>query len=157
MVIQNSDDWSLAPMTSQSVRPSSPAALHRMKAVRRSRTKPEKLLCKALDELGLTYETDAQPLPESARKADILFRQGRVAVFVDGCFWHGCPLHGTQAKANAGFWREKIERNRERDTDTNRRLIEAGWIVVRIWEHDDPASAASKIQQILRNTTGSVR
>ncbi len=125
--------------------PSSRAASNRMKAVRRTETQAELCLRQALDELGLEYETDARPLPDFNRRADILFREARIAVFVDGCFWHGCPIHGTQAKANAEFWRKKIEANRRRDQDTNERLAENGWIVIRIWEHEPPAKSAERI------------
>jgi len=136
-------------MKSNSIPPSSPAARNRMKAVRHSGTKAELMLRDALDQLGLTYEVDARPVPESTRKADILFRNERIAVFVDGCFWHGCPVHGTQAKANAEFWNKKIEANHRRDEDTNRFLQTKGWVVIRVWEHENANEAASKIAQTL--------
>ena len=66
-------------------------------------------------------------------------------VFVDGCFWHGCPDHATWPTHNAEFWREKIETNRLRDRDTDERLADAGWEVVRIWEHEDPRDVAEQI------------
>jgi DNA mismatch endonuclease (patch repair protein) len=93
-----------------------------MKSVRRSGTKPEVSLQEALHGNGLKYQVDARPLPNSTRKADILFPTELIAVFVDGCFWHGCPFHGTQAKANAEFWLAKIKANKRRDRDTNRKL-----------------------------------
>ena len=74
-----------------------------------------------------------------------------MAVFVDGCFWHGCPEHGTWPKANAEFWEAKIKRNQERDADTNRQLEKAGWILVRVWEHDDLDVAAGRICNIVSN------
>ena len=128
--------------------PSSAAARNRMKAVHQSGTAAELALREALVALGLSYEVNEQPLPDLRRQADILFRGEKIAVFVDGCFWHGCPIHGTQAKANAKFWADKIARNKERDRDTNQRLAEAGWTVVRIWEHEDPVEAADKIQAL---------
>ena len=73
-----------------------------------------------------------------------------MAVFIDGCFWHGCPEHGTSAKSNVRFWREKIEANRERDADTNNRLAADGWRVIRIWEHEDPDRAADRIAEAVR-------
>lgn len=73
----------------------------------------------------------------------------RLAVFVDGCFWHGCPVHATWPKTNAEFWRAKIEKNRVRDRDTNRRLREEGWTVVRVWEHEDVDEAADRIIAIV--------
>jgi DNA mismatch endonuclease (patch repair protein) len=79
------------------------------------------------------------------------FTRFRVAVFVDGCFWHGCPVHGTWPKANAAWWREKIETNVRRDRETNRLLEASGWQVLRFWEHDDMSSAAILIANRLRD------
>lgn len=132
------------------VKPSSDAARNRMKAVRRRGTLSERALWEALESLGLAFERNARPEPDLPREADVVFREERIAVFVDGCFWHGCPLHGTLAKANAEFWKRKIERNKERDADTNAKLLERGWTVVRIWEHVDPAEAARSVMQVLR-------
>jgi DNA mismatch endonuclease (patch repair protein) len=95
--------------------------------------------------MGLRFKVDAAVLPGVRRRADIVFAGQRVAVFVDGCFWHGCPIHGTWSKSNAEFWRNKIETNRTRDTDTNRRLAEAGWKVIRVWEHEPLDVAAPRI------------
>jgi DNA mismatch endonuclease (patch repair protein) len=82
---------------------------------------------------------------------DIAFMRARVAVFVDGCFWHGCPSHGTvPRKTNAAFWRTKVDANRERDQDTDARLRRAGWRVVRLWEHESPASAATRVERTVR-------
>ncbi len=134
-------------MSSKPPTPSSSAARSRMSAIHRADTKAERLLQQELNKLNLHYETDACPIPNSIRKADILFPQEKVAVFVDGCFWHGCPIHGTQAKANAEFWRRKIEVNQIRDLDTNRLFIEHGWLVVRVWEHESPSEAADRIAQ----------
>ena len=120
-----------------------------MIAVRRSDTTAETEIRQALDNLGLIYETNDRPLTDLARTADILFRAERVAVFVDGCFWHGCPIHGTQAKANAEFWRKKIEANHRRDLDTNRKLTERDWMVVRVWEHEAADEAANRIAEIV--------
>lgn len=90
-----------------------------------------------------------QPEPGIRRRADILFTKARVAVFVDGCFWHKCPVHGTEPKANAEWWRAKLQRNVERDRDTDRRLEEAGWTVIRLWEHEDPALGSAVILDVL--------
>lgn len=125
--------------------PSSEAALKRMKAAKPRDTTPEKALRTALHRKGLRFRVDEKPIRELNRKADIVFRPTRVAVFVDGCFWHGCPIHGTQAKANAEFWNQKIGQNQERDMDTTRRLRIEGWKVIRVWEHEDPEKAAEKI------------
>jgi len=128
---------------------SSRAARNRMRAVRRRGTKAEIDLREALASLGLSFEANRRPLPDLRREADILFPEEKVAVFVDGCFWHGCPIHGTQAKANAVFWKEKIERNKKRDADTNERLQQAGWVVIRVWEHVDPTVAANEIAGVI--------
>jgi DNA mismatch endonuclease (patch repair protein) len=84
------------------------------------------------------------------RRADVVFPRRRVAVFVDGCFWHGCPEHATSPKHNAEWWKEKLAANVRRDRDTDRRLSEAGWLVFRIWEHEDPRTAADRIERALR-------
>ncbi|KOX44599.1 DNA mismatch repair protein Vsr [Streptomyces purpurogeneiscleroticus] len=81
--------------------------------------------------------------------ADIVFPSVRIAVFVDGCFWHGCPEHASWPKSNAVFWREKIETNRFRDADTDQRLNALGWKIVRIWEHEDASDAANRIAELV--------
>ena len=129
--------------------PSSEAALIRMKAAKPRDTAPEKALRSALHRRGLRFRLDERPIKDLNRRADIVFRSARVAVFVDGCFWHGCPIHGTQPKANAEFWKNKIERNKERDLDTNARLKEAGWAVVRVWEHEDPERVSQEIYNLV--------
>ena len=131
--------------------PSSEAALRRMQAAKPKDTAPEKALRSALHRRGLRYRIDVKPLIRLNRRADIVFSSAKVAVFVDGCFWHGCPIHGTQAKANASFWREKIKQNRLRDADTNRRLVDSGWVVVRVWEHENSEEAAEKIFLVVTN------
>lgn len=130
--------------------PSSEAALRRMQAAKPKDTAPEKAIRSAIHRRGLRYRVDAKPLRDLNRRADIIFRSVKVVVFVDGCFWHGCPIHGTLAKANAEFWRVKIKRNQERDIDTMRLLENAGWKVIRVWEHDDPEEASEKIYDIVR-------
>jgi DNA mismatch endonuclease (patch repair protein) len=79
----------------------------------------------------------------------VLFGPAKVAVFVDGCFWHGCPEHATWPKNNAEFWRTKIEGNRRRDRDTDARLASAGWAAVRVWEHEDPLEAAARVRNVV--------
>lgn len=114
-------------------------------------TAPELALRRLLHATGLRYRIDAAPLPDLRRRADIVFRPARVAVFVDGCFWHGCPLHGSRGTtANSRYWREKILRNQRRDADTDRRLMDAGWVSFRVWEHQDPAAAAAAVAAIVR-------
>ncbi len=120
-----------------------------MRRQRRRDTEPELALRRDLHHRGLRYLVDVQVVPGLRRRADIVFRGPRVAVFVHGCFWHGCPEHATWPKANAGWWREKIERTRERDRETERTLAEHGWHVVRVWEHEDTAAAASRVSDVV--------
>lgn len=129
--------------------PSSASAKNRMKAAKSRDTAPEIALRMALYSLGLRYRIDTRPIKQLNRKADILFRLAKVVVFVDGCFWHGCPTHGTSAKANAEFWASKIKRNQERDLETTKLLRKAGWKVIRVWEHENPVRAAIKIRKIV--------
>ncbi len=129
--------------------PSSIAALARMRAAKPRDTAPEKSLRSELHKRGLRYRVDVKTIKELNRRADIVFRSAKVAVFVDGCFWHGCPIHGTQAKANAEFWKNKIKQNQVRDADTNKRLKKAGWRVIRVWEHENPEKASQKIYNII--------
>ncbi len=103
-----------------------------------------------LHKRGLRYFVDRSLLTGVRRRADLVFPKARVAVMVDGCFWHGCPEHATWPAHNAEFWREKIETNRRRDRDTDRLLIQAGWTVIRVWEHEDPSAAADRIEDLVR-------
>jgi DNA mismatch endonuclease (patch repair protein) len=128
---------------------SSDAVRRRMRATRRRDTPGELALRRELRALGLRYRTE-YPLPGTRRRADVAFVRPRVAVFIDGCFWHGCPQHGTWPKKNAAWWRQKIEANRSRDRDTERTLRAAGWKVLRFWEHEEPAIAARKVADALR-------
>lgn len=130
-------------------KPSSVEARNRMRANRSRDTKPEKALRSLLHRRGLRFRVDVSPIPGVRRRADLVFPRARVAVFVDGCFWHGCPQHATWPKANADFWREKIETNRQRDEDTNRKFAEAGWVVVRVWEHEPVVGASLQIEQLV--------
>ncbi len=130
---------------------SSAAALKRMKNARQRDTVPELAIRARLFRMGLRYRVDRKPIAELPRRADIVFGSAKVAVYINGCFWHGCPVHGTWPKKNAEFWRSKIEANQTRDMDTDRRLIEAGWMAVRIWEHEDPVDAATRIADLVRH------
>ena len=92
----------------------------------------------------------AYPVPGQRRRTiDIAFTRQRLAVFVDGCFWHGCPEHGTAPRANSDWWRHKLEANHSRDIDTDEVLKDRGWSVVRIWEHEEPVTAVAKIELLL--------
>jgi DNA mismatch endonuclease (patch repair protein) len=125
-----------------------------MQATRRRDTGGELALRSELHRRGLRYRVERQVLKGLRRRADIVFSRQKVAVFVDGCFWHGCPDHGTWPKNNAAWWREKIEANRARDADTDRRLREAGWFSVRVWEHEPVAAAADRVEEIVRPHIG---
>ncbi len=126
---------------------SSEVVRRQMQANRSRDTRPELALRSRVHELGLRYRVSTRPLPSIRRTADLVFTRAHVAVFMDGCFWHGCPDHHRPSQRNPEFWREKIARNRERDTETDKLLEDAGWTVVRIWEHEDPEHAALKIQE----------
>lgn len=113
-------------------------------------TKPEMALRRAVHALGLRYRVSTRPLPKVRRTADLVFTKAKIAVFMDGCFWHGCPEHHTKSATNAAYWAEKVRRNRERDRETDRLLNEAGWTVIRVWEHEDPVEAAERIAHQVR-------
>ena len=121
-----------------------------MQSNRSRDTKPELALRSAVHARGLRYRVSAKPLTGLRRTADLVFPRARVAVFLDGCFWHGCPEHHTVATTNAKFWADKVEGNRTRDRDTDDRLRDAGWVSVRVWEHEDPAEAAQRVEDVVR-------
>ena len=124
----------------------------RMRATRQRDTPAEIALRRALHAQGLRFRVDYPVL--GRRRADVAFPRHRIAVFVDGCFWHGCPLHGTAPKSNSDWWRDKLEANKRRDEDTNRRLTEQGWTVVRSWEHEDSATTAARIGKLIGAAPG---
>ncbi|MFD5085162.1 very short patch repair endonuclease [Kitasatospora sp. NPDC058406] len=121
-----------------------------MQAIRSRDTSPELALRSLVHAEGLRYRVAAKPLPGMRRTADLLFRPTRLAVFVDGCFWHGCPVHFVPPKTNPDYWNEKIDRNVQRDRDTDMKLTEAGWLVLRFWEHQLPAECAALVVDTVR-------
>jgi DNA mismatch endonuclease (patch repair protein) len=126
-------------------------AVRRVMQGNRSRdTKPEMAVRRAVHALGLRYRVCSRPLPLARRTADIVFRKAKVAVFVDGCFWHGCPEHHTRPKVNVEYWRAKIVGNKTRDEETTSELREAGWTVLRFWSHVIPDHAAALIVAAVR-------
>lgn len=129
--------------------PSSPDVSRRMARVRQKGTRAEIDLRSALHAKGLRYRLHVPLLTKPRRVADIVFSGAKVAVFVDGCFWHGCPEHASWPKNNADFWRKKIETNRSRDADTDQRLHALGWTTIRVWEHEDASQAASRIAELV--------
>jgi DNA mismatch endonuclease (patch repair protein) len=128
-----------------------------MAKVRRKSTGAEVAVRRELYRRGLRYRVDFEVLKKPRRVADIAFPGRRIAVFIDGCFWHGCPDHATWPKQNAEFWRQKIEANRLRDADTNSRLLESGWTVLRFWEHQPPIDAAAVISQAVADVSAGRR
>ena len=128
----------------------SAARSRNMAAVKRSNTKPEIALRHALHATGLRYRKD-YPLRLGRKliRPDIAFTRARVAVFVDGCFWHRCPRHGEVPATNVGFWSAKLEANEARDREQNRLLGDAGWLVVRIWEHEPLDAAIATVRAAL--------
>jgi DNA mismatch endonuclease (patch repair protein) len=125
-----------------------------MLANKRVDTKPEVALRSALHRLGLRFRKDKRiDLPAMRVRPDVVFVSARVAVYCDGCFWHSCPIHATSPKANADYWRPKLAANVRRDRDCDRALKEAGWQVVRVWEHENPVEAAAQIATLVRAGT----
>lgn len=122
----------------------------RMSAVRKRDNGPEMAVRRLLHSAGLRYRV-AWPVPGQRRRTiDVAFTRARVAVYIDGCFWHGCPLHGTSPKANAAWWAEKIATNQARDADATAQLQELGWTVMRFWEHENPEDVRSCVLGHLR-------
>ncbi|MGC5342259.1 very short patch repair endonuclease [Streptomyces sp. DT24] len=116
-----------------------------MQAIKSRDTKPERLIRRLVHAQGLRYRVAAKPIPGLRRTADIVFRPTKVAVFIDGCYWHGCPEHYVPPKTNPGYWSDKVARNMARDRDTDQHLTEAGWTVLRFWEHESPEACCLKI------------
>jgi DNA mismatch endonuclease, patch repair protein len=134
--------------------PSSAGVSERMSRVRRRDTAPELELRSELHRRGLRYRVDRRPLQGVPSRADLVFGPARVAVYVDGCFWHSCPEHGTMPRSNEAFWQDKLARNRERDAAVNALLAESGWTVVRIWEHEGIAAAADRVEGAVKDSLG---
>ena len=118
---------------------------------RRRDTTPERALRSVLHRRGLRFRVDYRPAGLRTR-IDIAFTRRRLAVFVDGCFWHGCPEHFTEPKANAAWWLDKIAGNQERDRRSTGLLEAAGWRVLRIWEHVDADEGADAVTRALQAT-----
>ncbi|KAG8150187.1 very short patch repair endonuclease [Burkholderia catarinensis] len=129
--------------------PSSPEASRRMAKIRQKGTDAEVALRRELYRIGLRYRIDYEVLKKPRRVADIAFPGRKIAIFVDGCFWHGCPQHASWPKRNAEFWRQKIETNQLRDADTNERLRSLGWTVLRFWSHESPTDAAAVVANLV--------
>jgi DNA mismatch endonuclease (patch repair protein) len=137
------DSWATSPATRKS-----------MQANRSRDTKPELALRRQLHALGLRYRVCVRPIPAVRSTADIVFRPARVAVEVQGCFWHGCPEHYRAPAGNSSYWSEKVQRNMRRDADNEQRLRDAGWLLVSVWEHEDPHMAAARVAGIVLQRRG---
>lgn len=136
--------------TTQSVR-------RTMQGNRSADTKPEVRLRSALHRNGLRFFKNRRPSRSVQCRVDILFPGARLAVFVDGCFWHGCPLHGRQPKTNSGWWEEKLSRNRQRDLRNDHDLETAGWRVLRLWEHEPVEHAVELVRDALLGPSSHLR
>ena len=131
--------------------PPSAAKSAAMSRVRNRHTTPELAIRRELHRRGLRYRVD-MPIPGVGRtRPDIVFTRVRVAVFVDGCFWHRCPEHESLPKTNAEWWLNKLNGNVQRDRATDEALTDAGWRVIRVWEHEDLVTAADRIETIIRS------
>ncbi|MFC7464959.1 very short patch repair endonuclease [Brachybacterium sp. GCM10030252] len=132
-------------------RPTSEQARRTMLANRRRDTTIEIAVRRHLHKAGLRYRVDYAPDPaQRRRRADIVFPKLRIAVYIDGCFWHGCPTHYSPPKSNSEYWLPKIERNRTRDEETTDALRALGWTVLRYWEHEGAAVIAGDVAAEVR-------
>ena len=128
------------------------ATRNKMLGNRSRDTKPELRVRSLVHKRGMRYRVNQRPLPRVRRTADIVFRRARVAVYIDGCFWHGCDQHYKEPKTNTPYWRDKIDGNRRRDRETDELLEAEGWLVLRFWEHEDPAEVAETVESSVRST-----
>ncbi|WP_411700880.1 very short patch repair endonuclease [Conyzicola sp.] len=118
-------------------------------------TKPELLVRRALHAQGYRFRVDLRPEPTLRTRSDIVFTKRRVAIYIDGCFWHGCPTHGTTPKSNVDYWAPKLARNIERDRESTRALQERGWVVLRFWEHQPVGEVVAAITARLKSENAS--
>ena len=149
-VVGMAPDYNLSSLTPPVA--SSSAAAATMRANRRRDTKPELLLRSALHRQGWRFRVDALVDVSGRRvRPDIVFSRRRVAVFIDGCFWHSCPEHGQKPKTNAAYWESKLNSNKARDLADSHALQRDGWKVVRIWEHDKIDDAVEAVESVLES------
>ena len=131
--------------------PPSAAKSAEMSRVQNRDTAPEMALRRELHRRGLRYRVDLPLAGIGRTRPDIVFTRIRVAVFVDGCFWHCCPDHQSFPKSNAEWWREKLATNVKRDRSIDQALAAAGWEVIRVWEHEDVTAAADRVETVVRS------
>jgi len=134
---------------------SSQASRKVMQGNRSRDTSPELAVRQRLHASGLRFRVAYRPLPSLRRSADIVFTKQRIAVFIDGCYWHACPEHRTVARSNASYWADKLRRNVARDADTTSQLRSAGWTVLRFWEHEEPDYVAATVVAAVRRLSRS--
>lgn len=132
---------------------SSPGVSDRMSRARRRDTVPEMLIRREAHRRGLRYRVDASLPGMPRRRADLVFSGPRVAVFIDGCFWHSCPTHVSVPKANHEWWVAKLRRNAERDRETEEHLKVLDWLVLRFWEHEEPGVVVDAVERAVRART----
>lgn len=130
--------------------PASAAVRAVMRGNRGRDTRPELALRAALHRMGLRYRIDRAPERGLRCRADVVFPRERVAVFVDGCYWHACEVHGRVPSRNSDYWAAKLALNKARDARNNERLEAAGWQVIRAWEHEVPAEVAETVAAAVR-------
>jgi DNA mismatch endonuclease (patch repair protein) len=140
---------SIAPIRADAYpHPSSAAASAVMRGNKKVDTRPELAVRRLIHARGLRYRVAHRiALPELKVRPDIVFTRQRLAVFIDGCFWHGCPDHGTSPRSNPAYWDSKIARNQERDQQIDAALEANGWSVLRAWEHEAPEIVAAAVAQ----------
>lgn len=137
---------------------STPAVRRTMQGNRKTDTRPELWLRSELHRRGFRFRKNHPLRPDGGRpiRPDIVFTRARVVIFVDGCFWHRCPQHGNSPRANGAYWGPKLDGNVARDRKTDSRLSEAGWTVVRVWEHEGTAEAADRVQRVVAHARSRV-
>ncbi|WP_086513385.1 very short patch repair endonuclease [Clavibacter michiganensis] len=119
-------------------------------------TKPELAVRKLIHAKGLRYRVDMRPFAAIRSRADIVFPRLRIAVYIDGCFWHSCPEHGSTPKTNIDYWGPKLERNKQRDLEATLGLRDQGWTVLRFWEHEGAEEVADEIVVVVRAAAGRI-
>ena len=133
-------------------RPATEGRARNMRAIKRTDTKPETVLRSLLHAQGYRFRKDFRlDLPKGRARPDIVFTRRKVAIFVDSCFWHVCPDHGRQPTSNEWYWTPKLRRNVERDRENDEALTEAGWLVIRVWEHEAADQAVNRIKKAMRD------
>lgn len=133
--------------------PSSQGVSERMSRARRRDTLPEMLIRREAHRRGLRYRVDAALPGLARRRADMLFRGPRIAVFVDGCFWHSCPKHASIPRSNHDWWVAKLRTNEHRDRETDAHLDAVGWTALRFWEHEDPFAVVDAVERAVRHAS----